>query len=197
MKQINTKEAVGQVLCHDITQIIRGVTKAPVFRKGHIIQKEDIPILLSVGKDHVYIWENNENMLHENEAAMILRDICMGDNIRSGEPKEGKIELIAMCDGVFTVEKDQVRAINSLGEMMIAARHGGFAVQKGDILAGTRVIPLVIEKKKMEMAKQVGGMKPLFNVIPFKQKNLELLRREMKFFMAGSKIRLRQLFKKN
>lgn len=170
MKQIHTEEAVGQVLCHDITQIIRGVTKAPVFRKGHIIQKEDIPILLSVGKDHVYIWENNEKMLHENEAAMILRDICTGDNIDTGEPKEGKIELIAMCDGVFTVEKDRVMAVNSLGEMIIASRHGGFAVQKGDILAGTRIIPLVIEKEKMEMARQAGGMKPLFNVIPFKQK---------------------------
>ena len=76
MKLMKTEEAVGQILCHDITQIIRGVTKDAVFRKGHVIREEDIPVLLSVGKDHIYIWENNENMLHENDAAQILYDIC-------------------------------------------------------------------------------------------------------------------------
>ena len=55
MKLMRTEDAVGQVLCHDITQIIKGVTKDAVFRKGHIITEEDIPVLLSVGKDHIYI----------------------------------------------------------------------------------------------------------------------------------------------
>ena len=95
MKLMKTEHAAGHVLCHDITQIIHGVSKGPVFRKGHIIETKDIPVLLSVGKEHVYIWENNENMLHENDAAVILRDICMGTNMHGGSPKEGKIELIA------------------------------------------------------------------------------------------------------
>ena len=72
MKLIKTEDAVGQVLCHDITQIIKGVTKDAVFRKGHIITEEDIPVLLSVGKDHIYIWEKDDTILHENEAAQIL-----------------------------------------------------------------------------------------------------------------------------
>ena len=84
MKKMRTVDAVGQVLCHDITQIIRGVSKGPVFRKGHIIQPEDIPVLLSVGKEQIYIWENNEHMLHENDAAIILRDICQGSHIADG-----------------------------------------------------------------------------------------------------------------
>ena len=46
MKLMRTEDAVGQVLCHDITQIIKGVTKDAVFRKGHIIRPEDIPVLL-------------------------------------------------------------------------------------------------------------------------------------------------------
>ena len=72
MREMKTTEAVGQVLCHDVTQIIRGVTKDAAFRKGHVIRKEDIPVLLSMGKDSVYIWEKDERMLHENEAAQIL-----------------------------------------------------------------------------------------------------------------------------
>ena len=104
MKLMKTEEAVGQVLCHDITQIIKGVTKDAVFRKGHVIREEDIPVLLSVGKDHVYIWENNENMLHENDAAEILRDMCQGEYMHPTQPKEGKIELIADIDGLLMID---------------------------------------------------------------------------------------------
>lgn len=90
MKLVRVEDAVGQVLCHDITRIIRGVTKDAVFRKGHVIQKEDIPVLLDVGKEHVYIWENDETMLHENEAADILYRICKGEHMHGSEVKEGK-----------------------------------------------------------------------------------------------------------
>jgi len=175
MKLIRTEDAVGQILCHDITQIIPGVTKDAVFRKGHVITEEDIPVLLSVGKEHLYIWENNENMLHENDAAEILRQICMGSNMHPTEPKEGKINLIADCDGLYLVDRKRLNEINHLGEMMIASRHGDFAVKKGDLLAGTRVIPLVIEKDKMERAKETAGKEPLLNVVPFKKKKYGLV----------------------
>ena len=164
MKLIKTEDAVGHVLCHDITQIIKGVTKDAVFRKGHIVTEEDIPVLLSVGKENLYVWENDENMLHENEAAQILYDISADSNMHGSEIKEGKIELIADIDGVLMIDRDKLRSINSLGQMMIAGRHSGFPVKKGDKLAGTRVIPLVIEKEKMEQAKEIGGDKPIFSL---------------------------------
>ena len=121
MKLMKTTEAVGQMLCHDITQIIPGITKDAVFRKGHIIREEDIPVLLSVGKEHVYIWEQNENMLHENDAAAILRDLCMGEHMKASQPKEGKIELTAACDGLFLADLPRLRAINGMGRMMLSA----------------------------------------------------------------------------
>lgn len=170
MKKIKTEEAIGHVLCHDITQIIQGVSKGPVFRKGHIIREEDIPVLLSVGKEHVYIWECDDSTLHENDAAAILRDISLGVNMHATEAKEGKIELIADCNGLLTIRRQGLQAVNSLGEMMIASRHGGFAVKQGDVLAGMRVIPLVISKAKMEAAKAAAGTEPLFNVLPFTAK---------------------------
>ena len=119
MKKIRTEEAVGHVLCHDITQIIKGVSKGPVFRKGHVIQEEDIPVLLSVGKEHVYIWECDDSTLHENDAAAILRDISLGANMHATEAKEGKIELVADCDGLLTIRRQGLQAVNSLGEMMM------------------------------------------------------------------------------
>lgn len=170
MKLMKTEDAVGQVLCHDITQIIRGVSKGPVFRKGHIIQQEDIPVLLSVGKDHVYIWEKDDTVYHEDEAAAILRDICQGQHMHATAPKEGKISLIADCDGVLTVDRQGLYRVNALGEMMIATRHGGFPVRKGDNLAGTRIIPLVIKKEKMAAAQKAAGPQPLLQVCPFTAK---------------------------
>ena len=90
MKLIRTEDAVGSVLCHDITQIIPGVVKDAVFRKGHVVTEEDIPVLLSVGKEHLYVWEKQEGMLHENDAAEVLRQVCQGGLHESLRSKRGK-----------------------------------------------------------------------------------------------------------
>lgn len=174
MKLIPTVEAEGTVLCHDITQIIKGVTKDAVFRKGHVVTKEDIPVLLSVGKDQLYVWEKEEGMLHENEAAEILCALCRGEHMERSQAKEGKIELTADCDGLLKVDNTGLKAVNGFGQMMIATRHGNFAVKKGDKLAGTRIIPLVIEEEKMEDAKravmEVTGGRPILELKPFLHK---------------------------
>lgn len=170
MKLMKTTEAVGQVLCHDMTQIIPDVTKDAVFRKGHIVREEDIPVLLSIGKDHIYVWEKDDTKYHEDEAADILRGICQNEYMRATDPKEGKIELIAESDGLFQVDEERLLKVNSLPEMMIATRRTNFPVKKGDKLAGTRVIPLVIEKEKMEEAKKAAGSEPLLKLLPYKNK---------------------------
>lgn len=168
MKKIATVDAVGHVLCHDITRIVKDVVKDAAFRKGHVVTEEDIPLLLSLGKDHLYVWEKDENMYHENEAAEILYDICKNENMHPTPVKEGKIELIADCDGLFRIDVERLDAINELEDIMIASRHTNYAVHKGDKLIGTRVIPLVIEKEKMEKAKEVAGDKPLAELLPYK-----------------------------
>ena len=170
MELVKTEEAVGHVLCHDITQIIKGVKKDAIFRKGHVVSEADISVLLSVGKEHLYVWENSHTILHENEAAEILGLICRGRNMHLGEVKEGKIELIADCDGLLKIDKSKLNEINQLGEMMIASRHGGFSVKKGDVIAGTRIIPLLIEREKMDKVKLIGGNQPVFNILPYHKK---------------------------
>ena len=176
MKLIPTTEAVGHVLCHVLTQIIPGVIKDARFRKGHIVQKEDIPVLLSMGKEHLYVWENDGSKYHEDEAAEILYSLCANEHItRSKETKEGKVELFAGCDGLFRVDVERVCRLNSLGEMMIATRQNNFPVHAGDKLAGTRVIPLVIEKTKMEAAKEAVGSEPLLKLIPYVHKKVGII----------------------
>lgn len=169
MKQIRTEDAVGCVLCHDITQIIPGVVKDAVFRKGHVVTEEDIPVLLSVGKEHLYVWEHQEGMLHENDAAEVLRRVCQGEHMKASQPKEGKIELTAECSGLLKTDKAKLDRINGMGQIVIASRHGNFPVKKGDKIAGMRVVPLVIEEEKMNRVEEIGGKEPVFRLLPFRK----------------------------
>ena len=175
MKLIKTEDAVGCVLCHDITQIIPGVVKDAVFRKGHVVTREDIPVLLSVGKEHLYVWEKQEGMLHEDEAAEILRSVCQNAQMDASKPKEGKIELTAQCDGVLKVDKEKLCRINAMGQMCISSRHGNFPVKNGDKIAGMRVIPLVIEEEKMKQVKEIAGETPVFALLPFQKKKAAIV----------------------
>ena len=170
MKLIETQKAVGHVLCHDMTQIIPGVSKGPRFRKGHVVTQEDIPVLLSMGKENLYVWEMEPGMLHENDAAERLCALCLGDNMERSEAKEGKIELTAAQDGVFLVDTQRLNAVNSIDDIMIATRRGGGAVHKGDKLCGTRVIPLVIPEEKLQKAEEAAGDTPLLSLLPYKLK---------------------------
>ncbi|MGI6721380.1 MAG: molybdopterin-binding protein [Anaerovoracaceae bacterium] len=175
MKKIKTVDAVGHVLCHDMTRIVPGVKKDAEFRKGHIVTEEDIPMLLSMGKEHLYVWEKDENMLHEDEAAEILCGMCLNEHMTRGQAKEGKIELFADADGLFCVDVPRLNKVNGLGEMMIATRGNNFPVRKGDKLAGTRVIPLVIEKEKMEAARKTAGDEPLLQIKPFGKRRAAMI----------------------
>lgn len=174
MKLIKTTEAVGQVLCHDMTQIIPGVTKDARFRKGHIVAIEDIPVLLSMGKENLYIWEMQKGMVHENDAAERLRALAQNEHMTASEPKEGKIELKASCDGLFVVDSERLCAVNNQDEVMIATRHSG-AVKAGDKLAGMRVIPLVIEEEKLQRAEKAAGAEPLLKILPFVKKTAAII----------------------
>ena len=170
MKLIKTEEAVGHVLCHDLTQIIKGEYKDARFRKGHVVTEEDIPVLLSMGKEHLYIYEMSEGMVHENDAAERLLALCENDNMLRSEVKEGKIELRAACDGLFRVRSERLLAVNSQEDIMIATRRGNTAVRKGDKLAGMRVIPLIVEEEKLRAAERAAGDEPLLELLPYTKK---------------------------
>ncbi|MBQ3725459.1 MAG: molybdopterin-binding protein [Selenomonadaceae bacterium] len=169
MREIKVQDAVGKILCHDITQIVRGVVKDAKFRKGHIIAAEDIPELLKLGKENIFVWENDDTKLHENDAAEILRAITQGENLSAGEVKEGKIELRATTDGVFHVDAEKLNAINAVEEICVATVQNKIPVRKNKSVAGMRVIPLVIDKEKMERVREIAGGVPLMKILPYKK----------------------------
>ncbi len=184
MKLIETKHAVGHVLCHDLTQIIPGVTKDARFRKGHVVTEEDVPVLLSMGKDHLYVWEKTEGMLHEDEAAERLRAIAQNENMTATDVKEGKIELKAAIHGLFRVDVERLFALNSLEEIMIATRHTNSVVHPGDKLAGMRVIPLIVSEDKVRAAEEAAGGKPLLELLPFVRKTAAVITTGTEVFLG-------------
>ena len=175
MKKIKTVDAVGQVLCHDMTQIIPGVTKDARFRKGHVVTEEDVPVLLSMGKEHIFVWEKDESLYHEDEAAEILCSLCINDHMERSEAKEGKIELKSTVRGLLKIDTGLLEKINSTENMMIASRHPNTPVEPGDKLCGTRIIPLVIEKEKMEEVVEICGGKKIFTIMPYKEKKIGIV----------------------
>lgn len=176
MKTIRTEDAVGQVLCQDLTQIIPGKSKGPRFKKGHVVREEDIPVLLSMGKVNLYVWELEPGMVHENDAARRLASLCLGPGtIAAGEPSEGKIGINAATDGCLLVNTEKLNAVNATDKVMVATRKGDFAVREGDALAGTRVIPLVVREEVLAAAERAAEGQKLLEVRPFSLKTAAVI----------------------
>lgn len=169
MKTVPVQDAMGMVLCHDVTQIIPGQFKGPAFRRGHIVQPDDIPRLLSMGKERLYVWEMHRGVLHEDEAALRIAEAAAGPGINLSQPKEGKIELIAARDGLLKIEVDALEEVNSLEEIIFSTLHSNQRVREGKTVAGTRIIPLVIEKKKIKQVESICRQyTPVVEVKPFR-----------------------------
>lgn len=155
MKSVPVEEALGMVLCHDLTKIVPGEYKGVAFKKGHIITEEDIPKMLDIGKKNIYVWEMQEGILHENEAGERMARVAAGKEIAFSEPAEGKVSLTANCKGLLKVNISALEKINVLDEAMIATLHTDIIVEKGTVVAGTRIIPLFIDKSKIEQVEKI------------------------------------------
>ncbi|MHB1652014.1 MAG: molybdopterin-binding protein [Desulfitobacteriaceae bacterium] len=156
MKKIRLEDAVGSVLIHDMTQIVPGQGKGARFKKGHIIQKEDMPILLSMGKEHIYVWDQAEGLIHENEAAERLAKAVSGPGIVLSTPHEGKITLTAAYPGLLYASEEGILSLNSLEYIVLATLHDHRPVNEGDKVAGTRVVPLMIDEGVILEAERVA-----------------------------------------
>ncbi len=175
MKTIKTEDAVGHVLCHDMTQIIPGVYKGARFRKGHVVTAEDIPVLLSMGKEKLYVLELGPGMVHENDAAERLCAVCRGPGMDASEVREGKIELTAAFDGVFLTDSEKLSRVAGIDGLIVATRKGGTAVRKGDKLCGLRVVPLAIAGDKLAEAEQIADGGPVLKLLPWKLKRAGII----------------------
>jgi len=170
-KTVKIEDAIGLVLGHDVTEIRKNEFKGRAFKKGHRIETADICHFQRLGKEHIFVLEIDENQLHENDAALAMAKAFCGAGVGfQSEPKEGKLNLIARRDGLLKVRVDALTDINMLGEIMCASRHSNTLVKAGDTVAGTRAIPLTVEKavvaEAVRIAESIDG---LFEVKPLRR----------------------------
>lgn len=176
MLKVRVEDAVGMVLCHDITQIIPGEFKGRAFRKGHIVATEDIPKLLQIGKENLYVWEKKAGYLHEDEAAQRMAAAIAGSNIILTEPKEGKINLIAGLRGLLAIHLTGLNEINHEQQVVVSTLHRNQVVEQGTIVAGTRVVPLVIDQHIIENVEgHARRYKPVIEVKPLVAKRVGVI----------------------
>jgi molybdopterin biosynthesis enzyme len=175
MKLVHTTEAAGQALCHDMTQVIPGVYKGTRFRKGHVITEADIPVLLDMGKEQIYVWEKTPGMLHEEEGAGALRGLCQGAGVRAGGVFEGKIELFAAGDGLLKIQTEKLAALNGIDGLMAATLRGNRGVRAGEKIAAVKIIPLLIAEEKLDRAARICGDEKIVAVLPYHPKKAGLL----------------------
>ena len=169
MKSISVHNAVGMTLCHDITEIRPGEFKKVAFSRGHIVTQEDVQHLLRLGKEHLYVWENAEGFVHEDDAALRIAKATSGSHIKYSEPQEGRINFTAQKQGLLKINIPLLDRLNSIPNVAIATAHSLQEVAQGKVVGGTRVIPLVVEESTLYAVEECcKDAEPLFHIIPFK-----------------------------
>jgi molybdopterin biosynthesis enzyme len=173
LKKVGLSDAIGTVLAHDVTKVVRGKYKGPLFRRGHVIREEDISELLQIGKEHLYIMELEEGEVHEEEAALRIARAIAGPGLEIGEVQEGRINLKAQGFGLLKVNVALLREINSIGEISIATLHNNTVCQKGTVVVGEKVTPLIINEDKLkEVERLCHERERVVKVIPIRRRSI-------------------------
>ena len=168
IQKIKVEEAVGLTLAHDVTRVLPGISKGPAFKHGHVITREDIPELLKIGKEHVYILTLEKDEVHEDEAAKRIARSVMGNGLEYSEPGEGRVNLKAIHHGLVKINVSAIEQINLLGDMIIATVHNDTVCKVGAMVAGMRIIPISIRESRMvEMEQIAKKYRPVINLTPF------------------------------
>ena len=173
MQQVKVQDAIGLRIGHDLTRIVPGEFKGAEFRRGHLITTEDIPRLLQMGKEHIYILDVPAGWLHEEDAAIRMATAVAGEHVSLSEPREGKVTLRSTIHGLAKLKEAFIHEVNAIEHVVFSTIRNHTIVQPGTQLAATRVVPLIIEEQTVQQFEQVvmnhqqPTISPLIHVKPF------------------------------
>ena len=174
MKKINVQDAIGMELCHDITEMNDGF-KGVAFKRGHIIREEDIDHMLRIGKQHIFVWEENAGEIHEDDCARRMAAMAPVEGAHYTEPAEGKVLLFADVRGMFRVNTQLLKKIDSIGDITICTLPDHYPVEVGARLASMRIVPLVTKEEQIIEAEQLCAKEPLLRLLPYQHKKIGVI----------------------
>lgn len=176
MKKVKVEEALGMVLAHDLTRIVPGAEKGALFQKGHVIKPSDIPLLLDIGKKHIFVLEDQEEGVHENEAARRIAAAVAQDTVLISPPSEGKVNLLSPCDGILRIDEALLMDLLEDPEICFSTATPDLFYKKGALLASCRIIPLMKPEADLaEIENRFGSLSPLLSVDPLKPQKVGLV----------------------
>jgi len=171
MKKIKVQDAIGMELCHDITEMNDGF-KGVAFKRGHIIREEDVEHMLRIGKQHIFVWEENAGEIHEDDCARRMAAMAPVEGAHYTEPAEGKVLLFADQRGMFRVNRELLRKIDSIGDITICTLPDHYPVEPGARLASMRIVPLVTREEQIIEAERLCAEEKLMNLRPYQYKKI-------------------------
>ena len=174
MKKINVQGAIGMELCHDITEMNDGF-KGVAFKRGHIIREEDIDHMLRIGKQHIFVWEENAGEIHEDDCARRMAAMAPVEGAHYTEPAEGKVLLFADQRGMFRVNTQLLKKIDSIGDITICTLPDHYPVEVGARLASMRIVPLVTKEEQIIEAERLCAKEPLLRLLPYQHKKIGVI----------------------
>lgn len=175
-EKIKVEHAIGKILSHDITKIVRGEFKGRAFKKGHMITDGDVQELLKLGKEHIYVLALDTGDVHEDEAGIRLGRAVAGSNVEWKGPKESRVNLFAKVPGVLKINIGALEAINDLPDVVMATLPHNTVVKQGEMLAGTKVIPLIVGEQVLTAAEEIANeVGELIKVVPFMKKQVGIV----------------------
>ena len=174
MKKINVQDAIGMELCHDITEMNDGF-KGVAFKRGHIIREEDIDHMLRIGKQHIFVWEENAGEIHEDDCARRMAAMAPVEGAHYTEPAEGKVLLFADVRGMFRVNTQLLKKIDSIGDITICTLPDHYPVEVGARLASMRIVPLVTKEEQIIEAERLCAKEPLLRLLPYQHKKIGVI----------------------
>ena len=177
LTKIPVEQAVGTRLAHDITEIRPGEYKGPSFRKGHKIAQQDLCHLMRLGKRHLYVLNLEQNQVHEDDAVSELATALSGPGVTFGaKPKEGKLQLHAAYSGLLKINTEALVEFNLIPDVMCASLHSNVPVTQGQVVAGTRAIPLIIDRDALDQAVALARQEsPVFSVKAYQRLHARLI----------------------
>lgn len=174
MKKIRVEDAIGMELCHDITEMNDGF-KGVAFKRGHMIRQEDVEHMLRIGKQHIFVWEENAGEIHEDDCARRMAAMAPVEGAHYTEPAEGKVLLFADVRGMFRVNTQLLKRIDSIGDITICTLPDHYPVEVGARLASMRIVPLVTKEEQIIEAERLCAKEPLLRLLPYQHKKIGVI----------------------
>ncbi len=149
---ISIDQAVDGILVHHVADA-QGHKALP---KGHQLTAADIDKLRALGKGQVYVALLEPNDVREDDAITRIAQAVVGDNVSMTPANSGRVNLLATTRGVFKVNAEALRRLNSIDGVTAATIPANTVVEPKRMLATLKTIGLALPERALQEVESIA-----------------------------------------